>query len=118
MPSRPPASVVLVAQAHGAVGVAAAAAGGLAHLFTLAAPIEFGSRAYVFAGAMAALYLGTAALVWGGGRGGPALSRLCALLYVIRPRFCGLVFDLMRTEEFRAHFARPRSPRNPEQPRR
>lgn len=106
MPPRPPASVVLVAQAHGAVGLAAAGAAGLAHLFTLAAPVEFGPRAYFFAGAIAALYLGTAALVWFGGPGGPALSRLCALLYVMRPRFCGLVFDLMRTEEFRAHFGR------------
>ncbi len=116
MPSRPPAPVVLVAQAHAAVGAAAAVVGGLAHLFTLAAPIQFGPRAYLFAGAMAALYLGTAALVWFGGPGGPALSRMCALLYVMRPRFCGLVFDLMRTEEFRAHFGRKAGPAAPPGP--
>ena len=103
----PPKSVALVARTHGVVGVVIVASVALLHLLTRNLPgIEFGPRTYEVTGALAALYLLAGALVWFGAPGGRLLSRICGLLYLPRPRFGGLLWDIMNSTEYQRHFER------------
>ena len=105
----PPKSVALVARTHWVVGLVIAGSIGLLHLLTRNLPgIEFQLRTYIITGSLAALYLITGTLVWFGLPFGRVLSRICALLYLPRPQFGGLLWDTMNLPEYRAHFIRPR----------
>ena len=109
---RPPACVEFVARVHGTVGAIIIVSTALVHWLTQNLPrIEFGSRTFIIAGSVAALYLLAAALVWFGAPFGPLLSRVCALLYLPRPQFGSLIWETMDSAEFRAHFDRSRGKR-------
>jgi hypothetical protein len=104
---RPPPSVAFVAKVHVTVGVIIIVSTALVHLVTRDLPrIEFGPRTFAIAGGIAGLYLLAGALVWLGAPLGPLLSRVCALLYLPRPRFGSLIWETMDSPEFRAHFDR------------
>ncbi len=103
--ARPP-SVVLLARAHWAVAGATGAAVAVVHVVTRDLPIAFSPKAYVVTLGLAALFGTTGTLVWWGVPPGQALSRFCALFYLMRP---GLFFQLwaaMKLPEFQAHFRR------------
>lgn len=104
---RPPAPVAFVARTHGAVGLVIVVSIALLHAATRNLPVfEFGPRTYGISFALAALYLGTAALVWWGVPGGRFLSRVCGLLYLARPTFGSLLWETMNEPEYTAHFRR------------
>jgi hypothetical protein len=103
----PPKSVAFVARTHWVVGAVIAASIVVLHLLTRdLRAIEFGRRAYTLTAGLAFLYLLAGTLVWFGAPFGPLLSRVCALLYLPRPSFGGLVWETMNSPEFRAHFRR------------
>jgi hypothetical protein len=107
---KPPKAVAIVARTHWVVGVVIAATSAVLLLLTRNLPrIEFGPKTYIITGALAALYLLTGTLVWFGAPFGRLLSRICGLLYLPRPQFGGLLWDLMSSQEFRDHFARQRA---------
>lgn len=111
---RPPPGVVLVARTHWMVGAVIVLATALLLWLTRHVPrIEFGVRTYVVAGTLAALYIGTGALVWWGAPLGRLLSRVCALLYLPRPNFGSCLWETMNSPEYQAHFAKGKeSPAN------
>ena len=103
----PPPCVVFIARTHAIVGGTILVSVALLHLLTRRLPqIEFGPTSYGVTGGLAALYLGTAALVWFGVPPGRLLSRICALLYLPRFNFGSLVWETMNREEFKTHFRR------------
>jgi len=105
--ARPPPCVVFIARTHWVVGGVILASIALLYWLTHRLPrIEFGLQTYLIAGGLAVLYLATGALVWFGRQPGPALSRVCALLYLPRPRFGFSIWKMMDSPEFRAHFER------------
>jgi hypothetical protein len=108
---RPSAPVVFVVRTHGLVGVAAFAALVVLHRLTRDLPgVEFGPRTLLIAGGFAALYLVAAVVVWFGMPFGLILSRLCSLIYLVRPSFGFRVWDVMAADDFRAHFRARRIP--------
>lgn len=105
---RPPDSVAFVARVHWTVSGIIIVSTGLVHWATHDLPrIEFGPRTFITAGSLAAIYLLAGTLVWFGAPLGRLFSRVCALLYLPRPRFGSLVWETMNLPEFRAHFERP-----------
>ena len=106
---RPHAHVALIARTHWLVGGTILASIlfliGLLQKF----PVEFSGRTWAITLSLAALYLGTGTLVWFGAPFGRILSRVCSLIYLARPNFGLLVWQIMDSEEFRAHFARRRA---------
>lgn len=111
--SRPPASVALVARTHGVVGATALASVILLHFLTRGLEhIEFGPRTYVITLGISFAYGLAAALVWCGTPGGRWLSRVCSVLYLVRPQLGLDLLRIMASEEYRAHFTttRPRPP--------
>jgi hypothetical protein len=108
---RPPRCVVVVARTHWLVGLAIIVSVALLHAFTRNLPsVEFGRKTYLISGGLAVLYLLAGTLVWFGAPFGKLLSRVCGLLYLPRPQFGGLLWDIMNSAEFKAHFARRVSP--------
>jgi hypothetical protein len=104
---RPPQCVAFVARVHWTVGAIVVVSTALVHWATHDLPrIEFGPRTFFTAGGLAAAYLLAGTLVWFGAPFGPLLSRVCALLYLPRPRFGLMIWDTMNSPEFRAHFDR------------
>src|SRR4051812_43903266 len=104
---QPPRSVVIVARTHWIVGAVIAGSTALLYWLTRKIPgVEFRARTYEIAGALAAVYLGAGTLVWFGVPLGPLLSRVCALLYLPRPRFGSAIWGTMNLPEFKAHFRR------------
>jgi hypothetical protein len=103
---RPPPSVVLVARTHWLVGAAIVTAIVIVHAITRGLPIAFSPKSYAITAGLAALFLATGALVWLGIPVGKPLTRVCSLFYLIRPRLCFQLWDLMRAPEFQAHFMR------------
>jgi hypothetical protein len=104
---RPPQCVALVARVHWTVGAIIVVSTGLIYWVTHNLPrIEFGPRTFLITGGLAAAYLLAGTLVWFGAPFGPLLSRVCALLYLPRPRFGSAIWDMMNSPEFRAHFDR------------
>ncbi|MEO5959473.1 MAG: hypothetical protein ABIZ49_03220, partial [Opitutaceae bacterium] len=57
-------------------------------------------------GGLAALYLFAGTLVWFGAPLGRFFSRVCALLYLSRPRLGSFLWEVMDSDEFKAHFRR------------
>lgn len=117
---RPPACVAFVARTHWVVGGVILGSIALLHAITRNLPVvEFRPRTYLIAGGLGALYLLAGTLVWFGAPFGPLLSRICALIYLPRPRFGLLVWETMNSPEFKAHFGRrvrKRDGGNPEKP--
>ncbi len=110
--ARPPAGVMFVARTHGVVCLVILVSILLLHLLTRNLPgIEFGPRTYQYAGTLAGIYFLVAVLVWLGAPLGPLLSRVCSLLYLLRPSFGLRVWETMDSPEFRAHFRRGVSPK-------
>jgi hypothetical protein len=106
----PPAPVAHVARTHCLVSFAAGASLLLLHVLTRDLPaIEFGSRTYALSGGVAGLYLASGLLVWFGGPFGRPLSRLCSLVYLVRPSFGFQIWNIMDSPEFRAHFERKKN---------
>jgi hypothetical protein len=102
---RTPRAVVLVARTHWTVGLVIVVSIGALHLITRNLPaVEFGRKTYLITGSLAVLYLMTGSLVWFGAPLGRLLSRICGLLYLPRPRFGGMLWELMNTPEYQAHF--------------
>ena len=109
--SRPPASVAFVARAHGIVGATALASVLLLHFLTRGLErIEFGPRTYVITLGISFTYCLAAALVWFGTPGGRWLSRVCSVLYLVRPQLGLPLLRIMASEEYRAHFTTARPP--------
>lgn len=107
---RPPDCVAFVARVHWTMAAIIVVSTGLVHWATHHLPrIEFGPRTFLIAGGLAAAYLLAGALVWLGAPLGRLLSRVCALLYLPRPRFGLLIWETMNLPEFRAHFVRRRN---------
>jgi hypothetical protein len=103
----PPKSVALVARTHWTVGIVIVASIGVLHLLTRNLPaVEFGRKTYLITSSLAALYLVAGTLVWWGSPLGRLLSRICALLYLPRPQFGGMLWELMNSPEYQAHFER------------
>jgi hypothetical protein len=99
--------VALVAKTHALVGAVVLISLLPLYLFTRKLPyVEFGSRTYLAAFSFAGTYLLTAALVWFGWPPGRLLSRICGLLYLARPNFGSLLWDIMSSAEYKAHFQR------------
>ena len=104
---RPPRCVAVVARTHWLVGLAIVASVTVLHLITRNLPsIEFGRKTYLITGGLAALYVLAGTLVWFGAPFGKLLSRVCGLLYLPRPQFGGVLWDIMNSVEFKEHFAR------------
>ena len=68
-------------------------------------PVTFGPRAYAITLGLALLYLLAGTLVWLGTTAGKFLSRVCGLLYLARPQLGSRLWQIMDSEEFKAHFA-------------
>jgi hypothetical protein len=101
---RPPENVALVARTHALVGAVILVSVALLTAFTRNLPyFEFGTRSYVIAFSVAAFYLLGGALVWFGAPLGRVVSRVCGLLYLARP-FGSILWQIMDSEEFKAHF--------------
>ena len=104
---RPPSCVALVARTHWLVGAVILVSLALLAWVTHRVPrIEFGAATYGIAGGLAALYLLAGTLVWLGAPFGRLLSRICGLLYLPRPQFGSLLWDIMDSPEFKVHFTR------------
>ena len=104
---QPPKPVAFVARTHWLVGLTIVASVGVLHFLTRNLPgIEFGPRTYIITGSLATLYLLAGTLVWFGAPLGRLLSRVCGLLYLPRPKFGGLLWDMMSSPEYQAHFTR------------
>lgn len=103
--ARPP-GVVLVARTHWLVGGVIFASVLLLHLFTRSWPIEFSPRTYAITLGLGGSYALAGTAVWFGLPGGRLLSRVCGLLYLARPNFGSVLWQIMNTPEYRAHFSR------------
>lgn len=109
---RPPATVALIARTHWLMSAAIAGFVAALHFIVRdSSVIELSSTTYALTLGLSALYAVTGALVWWGLPGGRMLDRLCSLFYFIRPPLGAKIADIMRTEEYRAHFARSSPPR-------
>ena len=108
---RPPACVALVARTHGLVGITALASLLLLHLVTRnLRQIEFGPRTYAIGLSIGVAYCLAAILVWFGTPAGRWGSRICGLLYLARPQLGSHLWRIMDSDDYQAHFRRPRAP--------
>ena len=108
---RPPDCVALVARTHWVVG--GVILGSIVFLRWIVEkfPVEFSGRTYAITGGLAALYGLAGTLVWFGAPGGRFLSRVSGLLYLARPSLGSLLWQIMDSAEFQAHFTgRPIEP--------
>jgi hypothetical protein len=106
---RPPDSVALVARTHWLVGAVALASVGLLHVLTRDIPrVGFGPRTYAITLGLSVLYLATGTMVWFGTPLGRVCNHVCSLLYLVRPQLGDRIWVIMRSPEFKAHFARRR----------
>ena len=103
---RPPDCVALVARTHWVVGGVILASIGLLRWIVEKFPVEFSTRTYAITGGLAALYGLAGTLVWFGAPGGRLLSRVCGLLYLARPSLGSRLWEIMDSDEFKAHFRR------------
>jgi hypothetical protein len=104
---RPPDSVAFVARTHWIVAGAIAAAAILLHWLGGRMPgVELGARTYAIAGGIGLGYALAGTLVWLGAPPGRALSRICGLLYLPRPKLGARVWAAMNRADYQAHFSR------------
>jgi len=108
--SRPPDCVVLVAKTHWVVGAVILVSVGLLRWIVEKYPVEFSVRTYAITGGLAALYGLAGTLVWFGAPGGRLLSRACSLIYLARPNLGSRLWEIMDSDEFKAHFGVPIPP--------
>jgi hypothetical protein len=102
----PPESVRLVARTHWLVGGVIVVSVGALHLLTRQLPVAFSAKTYVISLGLGALYLLAGTLVWFGRRPGRLLSRICGLLYLVRPGLGSHLWRLMSSPEYQAHFGK------------
>ncbi len=96
---------MFAARTHGLTGGVILLSVGLLHGVALTARvISFGATAYAITLGLGFLYAFTAVAVWFGWAVGPALHRICTLLFLPRPALGRRLWDVSRSEEFRAHF--------------
>ena len=106
---RPPDRVALVARTHWLVGAVVLASVALLHGLTRDLPrVAFGPRTYILTLGLGALYLAAGTLVWFGVPLGRAANHVCSLLYLVRPQLGDRIWEISRSEEFKAHFTRAR----------
>ena len=99
--SRPPI-VVFIARTHALVGVVILASVVILHVVVSRLPrLQVEWETYAVTLGLACLYGLAAAAVWRGWRGAGILSRLCGLIYLVRPGLGDLVWTGMRSPEFR-----------------
>ena len=99
--SRPPI-VVFIARTHALVGVVILASVVILHVVVSRLPrLQVESQTYAVTLGLACLYGLAAAAVWRGWRGAGILSRLCGLIYLVRPGLGDRVWTGMRSPEFR-----------------
>ena len=103
---RPPDCVALVARTHWVVAVVILISIGLLRWMVEKFPFEFGARTYLITLGLAVLYGLAGTLVWFGASGGRLLSRVCGLLYLARPSLGSRLWEIMDSDEFKAHFRR------------
>jgi hypothetical protein len=98
---RPPI-VVFIARTHALVSVVILASVVVLHVVVSRLPrLEVEPKAYAVTLGLAGLYALAAAAVWQGWRGAGFLSRLCGLIYLVRPGLGDLVWTGLRSPEFR-----------------
>lgn len=107
---RPPACVALVARTHWVVAGVILISIGLLRWLVEKFPFEFGVQTYAITGGLAALYGLAGTLVWFGTPGGRLLSRVCGLLYLARPSLGSHLWQVMDSDDFKAHFGVKVSP--------
>ncbi|HUR58200.1 MAG TPA: hypothetical protein VM029_10855 [Opitutaceae bacterium] len=103
---RPPSSIIFVAKTHWLVSAAIFISVAVLHFSTRKMPVAFETKTYVITLGMGTLYLLGGTLVWFGAPLGRLLSRVCALIYLVRPNLGTRLWQIMDSEEFRMHFAR------------
>jgi hypothetical protein len=112
MRMRPPDSVALVAKTHWFVGGVVLVSVFAVRWLVSQFPVDFTVRTWAVTLGIAGTYLGTGTLVWFGLPFGRVLSRVCSLVYLVRPRLGPLLWQIMDSEEFRAHFEQNRPARS------
>ena len=70
------------------------------------APVEFQAKTYLITLGMGALYALGGTLVWFGLPLGRSVSRVCGLIYLVRPNLGTRLWQIMDSPEFRDHFLR------------
>jgi hypothetical protein len=108
---RPPNCVALVAKTHWFVGgtvlISIFGIRWLVNQF----PVDFTGRTWAITLGIAGFYLVTGTLVWFGLPFGRVFSRVCSLIYLVRPKLGPWLWQIMDSEEFRSHFKRGRENR-------
>lgn len=112
---RPPSGVVLIARTHWLVGGVILGSFALLHfLLRHLAFVAFTTNTYLLVLGIALLYGATGLLVWTGAPTGRFFSYVCSLIYLARPQLGEPIWRIMRSPEFKAHFARPPRSSGPE----
>jgi hypothetical protein len=106
-PDRPP-GVVLIARTHWLVGTVIALSIVALNALIQKFPVQASPRTYVITLSLAGLYLLAGTLVWFGLPFGRFFSKVCGLIYLARPAFGSHLWNIMESQEYRAHFARAR----------
>jgi hypothetical protein len=105
---RPSPMIALVAKTHWVVGAVVLTSILPLYLFTRRLPVvEFTARTYIIASGLAGFYLLAGTLVWFGIPPGRLVSRIAGLLYLARPNFGSLLWDIMSSPDYKAHFGVP-----------
>lgn len=106
--ARPSAGIAFIARTHWTTaGVVAAFSFGLYALLHDSPILDVKARTLGTLGGVAALYALVGTLVWFGAPLARPLNAICSFLYFVRPPLGARVWDIMRTEEYRAHFRSP-----------
>ena len=106
--TRPPGGVVLVARTHWVVGGVMLASVALLWFLTRNLPVVFERMTYVITIGGGGLYLLAGTLVWFGTPLGRLLSKICGLIYLVRPQLGTRLWKIMDSPEYRAQFSRRR----------
>ena len=103
---RPPGVVVLVARTHWVVGGVMLATVALLSFLVRNMPVVFETKTYVITLGGSTLYLLAGTLVWFGTPFGRVLSKICGLIYLVRPQLGSRLWKIMESPEYQAHFSR------------
>ena len=74
--------------------------------FTRNLPVVFERKTYAITIGGGVLYLLAGTLVWFGTPLGRLLSKICGLIYLVRPQLGSRLWRIMESPEYRAHFSR------------
>jgi len=104
---RPPDSVIFAARTFWLTGGVILLSVGAMHVIALTARvITFGATAYAITLGLGLLYALAGAALWFGWPIGRSLHWLCLILFLPRPALGRRLWQIGRSEEFRAHFRR------------